>query len=145
MDLEMYFSLAVGLIVRVAGILLAVQWLRSMLLLPGSKGVIPGWGANIPYACVHAQSCPTLCDLMDCSSSVHGDSPGKNTGVGCHFFLQGILPTQGSNWHLLHWQAVSLFLQCLIYPITNLYFRYCVFHVLKLKKLLSLSSLYSNI
>ena len=107
MDLEMYFSLAVGLIVRVAGILLAVQWLRSMLLLPGSKGVIPGWGANIPYACVHAQSCPTLCDLMDCSSSVHGDSPGKNTGVGCHFFLQGIFPTQGSNWHLLHWQADS--------------------------------------
>ena len=29
----------------------------------------------------------TLCDPMDCSppgSSVHGDSPGKNTGVGCH-------------------------------------------------------------
>ena len=28
--------------------------------------------------------------------SVHGDSPGKNIGVGCHAFLQGILPTQGS-------------------------------------------------
>ena len=25
------------------------------------------------------------------------DSPGKNTGVGFHFFLQGIFPTQGSN------------------------------------------------
>ena len=36
------------------------------------------------------------------------DSPGKNTGVGCHFLLQGILPTQGSNPHLLHWQADSL-------------------------------------
>ena len=37
---------------------------------------------------------------MDCSrpgSSVHGDSPGKNTGVGYHFLLQGIFPTQGSN------------------------------------------------
>ena len=37
---------------------------------------------------------------MDCSppgSSVHGDSPGKNTGVGCHALLQGILPTQRSN------------------------------------------------
>ena len=38
---------------------------------------------------------------MDCSppgSSVHGDSPGKNTGVGCHALLpQGIFPTQGSN------------------------------------------------
>ena len=39
------------------------------------------------------QSCPTLCDPMKCSqpgavdsSSVHGDSPGKNTGVGCHAF-----------------------------------------------------------
>ena len=35
---------------------------------------------------------------MDCSppgSSVHGNFPGKNTGVGCHFLLQGILPTLG--------------------------------------------------
>ena len=30
-------------------------------------------------------------------SSVHGDSPDKNTGVGCHALLQGIFPTQGSN------------------------------------------------
>ena len=39
---------------------------------------------------------------MDCSpacSSVHGDSPGKNTGVGCHSLLQGIFPTQGLNPH----------------------------------------------
>ena len=46
------------------------------------------------------QSCPTLCNPMDCNlpgSSVHGDSPGKNTGVGCHALLQGIFPTQGSN------------------------------------------------
>ena len=44
-------------------------------------------------------------------SSVHGDSPGKNTGVSCHALLQGIFPTQGSNPHLLcllHWQAGSL-------------------------------------
>ena len=47
-----------------------------------------------------AQSCPTLCKPVDCSppgSSVHGDSPGKNTGVGCHALLQGIFPTQGLN------------------------------------------------
>ena len=30
------------------------------------------------------------------------DSPGKNTGVGYHFLLQGIFPTQGSNPSLLH-------------------------------------------
>ena len=35
-------------------------------------------------------------------------SPGKNTGVGCHFLLQGIFPTQGLNPYLLHWQADSL-------------------------------------
>ena len=44
---------------------------------------------------------PTLCDSMDCSlpdSSIHGmDLPGKNTGVGCHFLLQGIFLTQGLN------------------------------------------------
>ena len=39
------------------------------------------------------------------------DLPGKNTGVGCHFLLQGISLTQGSNpclLHLLHWQVSSL-------------------------------------
>ena len=30
------------------------------------------------------------------------DSPGKSTGVGCHFLLQGIFPTQGLNLCLLH-------------------------------------------
>ena len=45
------------------------------------------------------------------SSSVHGDSPGKNTGVGCHSLFQGIFPTQGLNPHLLcllHWLMGSL-------------------------------------
>ena len=36
------------------------------------------------------------------------DSPGKNTGVGCHFLLQGTFPTQGSNPWLLLCQADSL-------------------------------------
>ena len=42
-----------------------------------------------------AQLFLTLCNTMDYSppgSSVHGDSPGKNTGVGCHALLQGISP-----------------------------------------------------
>jgi len=42
---------------------------------------------------------------MNCippDSSVHGDSLGKNPGVGCHALLQGIFPTQGSNPGLLH-------------------------------------------
>ena len=36
------------------------------------------------------------------------DFPGMNTGVGCHFLLQGIFLTQGLNLHLLHWQEDSL-------------------------------------
>ena len=59
--------------------------------------------------CLVAQSCLTLCNPMDCSppgSSVHGDSPVKNTGVGCHALLQGIFPTQGSNPGLMHCRRI---------------------------------------
>ena len=52
-----------------------------------------------------SHSCLSLCDPVDYSppgSSVHGDSPGKNTGVGCHALLQGIFPNQGSNPKILH-------------------------------------------
>ena len=58
-----------------------------------------------------AQLCPTPCDPMDCGplgSSVHGIFSGKNAGVGCHFLLQGIFPTQRSNPCILYWQADSL-------------------------------------
>ena len=58
-----------------------------------------------------AQPCLTLCSPMDCSlpgSSAHADSPGKDTGMGCHALLQGISPTQGSNSGLLTPQVESL-------------------------------------
>ena len=48
---------------------------------------------------------------MDCSlpgSSVCGIFSGNNTGVGCHFLLQGIFPIQGLNPCLLPWQVDSL-------------------------------------
>ena len=59
------------------------------------------WGSPVcVYAHTHTylpslvtQSCLTLWNPMDSSppgSSVQGDSPGKNTGVGCHALLQGI-------------------------------------------------------
>ena len=35
------------------------------------------------------------------------DSPGKNTGVGCHLLLQGIFPTQGSDSRLLPSPALA--------------------------------------
>ena len=65
-----------------------------------------------------------LCAVLSCSvvsdslrphglllgSSVHGDSPGKNTGVGCHALFQRLFPTQGSNPGLLR---CEWFLYCL--------------------------------
>ena len=46
------------------------------------------------------QSCPIVCDHMDCGPpdpSVHGILQARNTGMDCHFLLQGIFPTQGSS------------------------------------------------
>ena len=40
------------------------------------------------------------------------DSPGKNTGAGCHFLFQGIFPTQGSNLHLLYLLHCRWILYC---------------------------------
>ena len=50
-----------------------------------------------------ALSCLTLCNPMDCTpgSFAHGIFPGKDTGMVCHFLLQGIFPTQGLNLGLL--------------------------------------------
>ena len=47
--------------------------------------------------CLVTQLCLTVCNPMDCSppgSSVRGNSPGKNTGMGFHALLQEILPMQ---------------------------------------------------
>ena len=65
-------------------------------------------------------SCVQLCDPMNCSlpgSSVHDNFPGKNTGVGCHFLLQEIFLTQGSNPGLQSWQVDSLPLSHQGFPI----------------------------
>ena len=59
--------------------------------------------------CLVAQSCLTLCDPMGCNppcSSVHGDSPGNKTGVGCHALLQGIFPPQRSIPRLSHCRKI---------------------------------------
>ena len=63
------------------------------------------------YVCLVAQLCLTLCnptDYIALGSSVHGASPGKNTGVGCHALLQGIFPTQGIEFRSPTWQVDSL-------------------------------------
>ena len=107
------------------------RWQPSRLCHPwDSPGKNTGVGCHFLLRCMKVksesevtQSCPTLCDPMDCSppgSSVHGifqarvlewvchcllclglyspwNSPGQNTGVGTLSLLQGIFSTQGSN------------------------------------------------
>ena len=60
--------------------------LRHLLL--GRKAMI---NLAAAAAAKSLQLCPTLCDRIDGSppgSPRPWDSPGKNTGVGCHFLLQ---------------------------------------------------------
>ena len=52
--------------------------------------------------CCAVLSRSVVSDSVTPSASVHGDSLGKNTGVACHVFPQGIFPTQRSNPGLLH-------------------------------------------
>ena len=83
-----------------------------------------GKGWEIHSLCVYSvtQSCPALCNPMDRLFCPWGFL-GKNTGLGCHFVLQGIFPTQGLNpcfLHLLHWQADSLPLSHLGIPMHSL-------------------------
>ena len=47
-------------------------------------------------------------DYSPPGSSFHGNFPGENTGVVCHFLLQRIILTQRLNLPLLHWQADTL-------------------------------------
>ena len=78
---------------------------NASLLLPWYLSHIPAW----LDVCV----CPQLLIRLHCP----WDFPSKNTGVGCHFLLQEIFLTHGSNLcllHLLHWQADSLTLGHLI-------------------------------
>ena len=77
------------------------------------------------------QSRPTLYDPMDCSppgSSVHGDSPGKNTGTGCHALLQEVFWIQGSNpglqrckqiFYCLSYQGSPGILEWVAYPFSR--------------------------
>ena len=81
--------------------------------------------------CLVTQSCLTLCDPMECSPpdfSVHEDSPGRNTGVGCNGLLHGIFPIQGSNPSLLHCRQIiyhlshqgsSRILEWVAYPLSR--------------------------
>ena len=74
--------------------------LQTWIIRPSVKLPVVGWMTPHAVLCLVTQSCLTLFDPMDCSppgSSVHGDSPCKNTGVGSLSFLQGIFLTQECN------------------------------------------------
>ena len=84
---------------------------RRQLYLP--CGALNGIsGGNIKDLGLPVHCCSVVsysCDPMDCGtpgSSVPGDSPGKNTGVGCHALLQGIFSTQGLNPGLQHCRLI---------------------------------------
>ena len=64
---------------------------------------------NYLVLCLVAQLCLTLCHPMNCKPArllCNGDSPRKNTEVGCHALLQGIFPTQRSNPGLPHCRQI---------------------------------------
>ena len=58
------------------------------------------WITSCVVLCLVAQLCPIVFNPMDCSPSgsmgiLHGNSPGRNTGVGCHALLKGDLHNPG--------------------------------------------------
>ena len=60
---------------------------------------------------LHAKSLQSVWLFVTLCIVCAWDSPGRNTGVGCHALLQGVFPTLGWNLHLLrllHWQVGSL-------------------------------------
>ena len=66
---------------------------------------------NMSYVCcLVAQLCLILCEpwTVSCQAPLSMRFPRQEYGMGCHFLLQEIFLTQGSNPHLLHWQTDSL-------------------------------------
>ena len=100
--------------------MLYLKWKTSKDLLYRTGNLLsvmwqPGWEGSFGEECMH------VCSVISVVSDFlrpHGlqptrllcpwDFPSKNTGMGCHFLLQGTSPTQGSNPSFLHWQADSL-------------------------------------
>ena len=51
-----------------------------------------------------------------CQASLSMNSPGKNTGVGCHTLLQWLFPTQGSNPGVVKRDLLSIMKRCTYHP-----------------------------
>ena len=82
--------------------LLAVYIWRSLMSfhLPFSGFYMFGYFHSL-CLCAQALSCVQLLATLWAAALQAPQSTGKSTGAGCHFFLQGIFPTQGSNPRLL--------------------------------------------
>ena len=90
-----------------------MSWGRGLKILGGGLCAMSwdgeSWDVKTPSS---TSSCAVLDLVMSDSLQPHGlyrprllcswDSPGKNSGVGCHFLLRGIFPAQELNPHLLH-------------------------------------------
>ena len=107
-----YFTIWAGQFSVLCGVYLG--WIRQEGFFTPMSGIRAGM---LETTVGWRVSCSVMSDslwtrgLYPPGASVHGDSPGKNTGVGYHALLQGIFPTQGSNSNLfclLNWQAGPL-------------------------------------
>ena len=102
------------------------DWLQSI----GSQRIGHDWSNLV------AQSCPTLSDPMDCSLCLW-NSPGKNTGVGSHYLLQGIFLTQRSNPGLSHCRQILYHLSHEGSPWKMMLWKCCTQYICKFGKLSS--------
>ena len=94
-----------------AWIAFVTLWTKRNNLLLYCSFMSPNTNAQAFCVSLVIQSCPTLCDHMDCSPTrllCAWDSPGKNSGVACHSLLQGTFQTQGLNSGLLHCRQIVL-------------------------------------
>ena len=115
---DLHFCLFWILIQCIDHIVITWLWHRMVSLFPEAPLCSPFVMKNSPIpelgsAWSTAQLGLTFCHPKDGSppgSSVHGDSPGKNTGVGCHALLQGIFSTQGLNPDFLHCRQILYWL-----------------------------------
>ena len=98
-----------GLVLSLGSIVPEVGGRVERDAVPNSPSICLVLWAFVPtLCCAQSLSHVRLCDCSRPGSSVHGDSPGKNTGVGCHALLQGIFLTPGIEPRLPALQEDSL-------------------------------------
>ena len=90
--------------------------------LANTQGFLPGEHQTPSWQDQSSRSCPCVCLVAQLYLTLHPhelqparllcpwDSPGENTGVGCHALLQEIFPTQGSNPGLPHCRQILYWL-----------------------------------